>query len=611
MKKIVFSLCFVSILLSLVGCEKPTYVPSTEEPVITLEPDTLHLLIGQIDTLTAVITPANTEITISIWESNNTKVAKVDTNGVVTARAEGEAVITLTTNIGSAQCVVNVQSGTLTINKEAIECNVYETTQLTVTKPEHKATARVSWKSSNSAVASVDSKGNVTGVAAGNAVITASVSGCKPVECSIKVNDVPLTYNRKHLIEHFTGDQCGYCPYGMYSIVDYLETATTPTIWVSHHAGFNEDEYTIAESWELVSALGVSGAPAMAMNRSNQEPGLIFHPGYLPEITIKDKNKAAVSVNIKHSYDAASRKMDITVSGESSFATDGKFLLSVLVKENRLVGKQADYYYAWGDYMWKEFMHARVIRGMLTAALGDTIVMENKTYSKTYSYTIPTGWVPENCCVVAYVTPVSNQPVINAEQVVLVEGTTGGEEYNPYGITESKGPSKNITFQSLQTTKYAEDNLLEIKLISNTKVSTAHGSAQPLAVLYLNTEADVLAPGTYPIQEGDAMGTITAGYRIDEKTSFGGALLIYAISEYLASGQIAPAHIWRMLSGEMVVDEQGNINLNIKTCSGTTVTGSYNAETSSSVAVKQNISSEILILKDHNNLSKNILTNIK
>ena len=566
MKKIVFSLCIVSILLSLVGCEKPTYVPSTEEPVITLEPDTLHLLIGQIDTLTAVITPANTEVTIAIWESNNTKVAKVDTNGVVTARAEGEAVITLTTDIGSAQCVVNVQSGTLTINKEAIECNVYETTQLTVTKPEHKATARVSWKSSNSAVASVDSKGNVTGVAAGNAVITASVSGCKP-----------LTYNRKHLIEHFTGDQCGYCPYGMYSIVDYLETATTPTIWVSHHAGFNEDEYTIAESWELVSALGVSGAPAMAMNRTTQEPGLIFHPGYLPEITIKDKNKAAVSVKLQHTYNADSRKMNITVSGESSFATDAKFLLSVLVKENRLVGKQADYYFAWGDYLWKEFMHARVIRGMLTAALGDTIVMENKTYSKTYSYTIPAGWVPENCCVVAYVTPVSHQPVINAEQVVLVEGTSGGEEYNPYGITESKGPSSKITFHSLQTTKYAEDNLLEIKLISNTKVSTAHGSAQPSGVLYLNTEADVLAPGTYPIQEGDAMGTITAGYRIDEKTSFGGALLIYAISEYLASGQIAPAHVWRMLGGEMVVDEQGNITLNIKTCSGTTVTGTYTA----------------------------------
>lgn len=593
MKKILFSLCIISALLGLVGCEKPTYVPSTEEPVITLEPDTLHLLIGQIDTLTAVITPANTEITISIWESNNTKVAKVDTNGVVTARAEGEAVITLTTNIGSARCVVNVQSGTLTINKEAIECNVYETTQLTVTKPEHKATARISWKSSNSAVASVDSKGNVTGVAAGNAVITASVSGCKPVECSIKVNDVPLTYNRKHLIEHFTGDQCGYCPYGMYSIVDYLETATTPTIWVSHHAGFNEDAYTIAESWELVSALGVSGAPAMAMNRSNQEPGLIFHPGYLPEITIKDKNKAAMSVNIQHTYDADSRKMNVTVNGESSFATDAKFLLSVLVKENRLVGKQADYYFAWGDYMWKEFMHARVIRGMLTAALGDTIVMENKTYSKTYSYTIPTGWVPENCCVVAYVTPVSNQPVINAEQVVLVEGTTGGEEYNPYGITESKGPSKNITFHAVEVSRIEDENLLEVLLLSNTTVSTAYGNAQPVATIYVHTDATTLSAGTYPVKEDGSKGSIQAGYRIDEKTSFGGSLLLYAVSEYLANGQLAPAHIWRMNEGEMVVDEAGNITLNFTTYNGTKVTSSYQSSAASVIA-KKHIKSNIL-----------------
>ena len=593
MKKILFSLCIISALLGLVGCEKPTYVPSTEEPVITLEPDTLHLLIGQIDTLTAVITPANTEITISIWESNNTKVAKVDTNGVVTARAEGEAVITLTTNIGSARCVVNVQSGTLTINKEAIECNVYETTQLTVTKPEHKATARISWKSSNSAVASVDSKGNVTGVAAGNAVITASVSGCKPVECSIKVNDVPLTYNRKHLIEHFTGDQCGYCPYGMYSIVDYLETATTPTIWVSHHAGFNEDAYTIAESWELVSALGVSGAPAMAMNRSNQEPGLIFHPGYLPEITIKDKNKAAMSVNIQHTYDADSRKMNVTVNGESSFATDAKFLLSVLVKENRLVGKQADYYYAWGDYMWKEFMHARVIRGMLTAALGDTIVMENKTYSKTYSYTIPAGWVPENCCVVAYVTPVSNQPVINAEQVVLVEGTTGGEEYNPYGITESKGPSKNITFHAVEVSRIEDENLLEVLLLSNTTVSTAYGNAQPVATIYVHTDATTLSAGTYPVKEDGSKGSIQAGYRIDEKTSFGGSLLLYAVSEYLANGQLAPAHIWRMNEGEMVVDEAGNITLNFTTYNGTEVTSSYQSSAASVIA-KKHVKSNIL-----------------
>jgi hypothetical protein len=273
--------------------------------------------------------------------------------------------------------------------------------------------------------------------------------------------------------------------------------------------------------------------------------------------------------------------MDITVSGESSFATDSKFLLSVLVKENRLVGKQADYYYAWGDYMWKEFMHARVVRCMLTPATGDTIVMDNQAYSKTYSYTIPEKWVAENCCVVAYVTPASNQPVINAEQVVLVEGTTGGEQYNPYGITESKGPGSKITFHQAQTSKIEGENLLEVTLISNTKVSTGYGDAQPVATVYIHTDAEVLTAGTYPIKDDGSMGSIAAGYRIDEKTSFGGSLLMYAVSEYLVGGQIAAAHIWRMLDGEMVVDEAGNITLNIKTCSGTTVAGSYTASSAS------------------------------
>ena len=603
MKKCILLLCVAVTLFGLASCEPQ--VP--QEPTVAIQPDTVNLFIGQKDTLEAVITPEETVVDIMIWETSNNKIASVNSDGVISAKSEGQAIITLTTSIGTAQCVVNVQSGTLTIDQESATCNVFETIQLNVTKPEHKATARVSWKSSNSAVASVDSKGNVSGMSAGEAVITASVTGCKSVQCTVKVNDVPLTYDRKHLIEHFTGDQCGYCPYGMYSIVDYLETAKTPTIWVSHHAGYNQDEFTIAESLELVSALGVSGAPNMAMNRSKQEEGLIFHPGYLPEITIKDKNKAAVSVNIKHSYDAASRKMDITVSGESSFATDGKFLLSVLVKENRLVGKQADYYYAWGDYMWKEFMHARVVRGMLTPAMGDTIVMKNQAYSKTYSYTIPAGWVAENCCVVAYVTPVSNLPVINAEQVVLVEGTTGGEEYNPYGITEQKGPSSKIAFQQAQVNKVEGEDLLEVLLVSNTKVTTAYGDAQPVATIYVHTDAATLSAGTYPIKEDGSVGSIQAGYRIDEKTSFGGSLIIYAHSEYLSNGQIASTHIWRMLGGEMVVDAQGNISLNIKTCSGTTVSGTYTA-TTSNVAAHQTSTLSRSILDHTIKCDKQVMT---
>ena len=576
MKKCLLSLSVVAILLGMIGCEPLQPVV----PTIKLEPSSLELFVGQKDTLVAIVSPEDLTVDC-IWESSNTKVATVNTDGVVSAKGEGEAVITLTTEIGTAQCVVNVMYGTLVIDQEELTCQMYETNQLNVTKPEHKATAKVTWKSSNTAVANVDSKGNVTGLKAGKAVITASVTGCKSVKCNVTVEKVEAIFDRKHLIEHFTTEQCGYCPYGMYSIVEYLAKATTPTIWVSHHAGFGTDEFTILENQNLVDVLGVDGAPSMALNRTKQETGEIFHPGYLPDITITDAKKAAMSVNIARSYDASSRKMDITVSGESSFDTDSKFLLSVLVKENRLVGKQADYYYALGQNSWKEFMHTRVVRDMLTKVTGDTIELVNQAYSKTWSYTIPEKWVAENCCVVAYITPVGTKPVINAEQVVLVEGTTGGEEYNPYGITESKGPVKDITFHSVEVSRIEEENLLEVMLVSNTRVSTAYGDAQPIGAVYIHTDAETLTAGTYPIKSDNSKGSIQAGYRIDEKTSFGGSLLLYAVSEYLANGQLAPAHIWRMNEGEMVVDEAGNISFNFKTYNGTSVTSSYQATSAS------------------------------
>ncbi|MBQ9144575.1 MAG: hypothetical protein IJX60_06465, partial [Paludibacteraceae bacterium] len=46
--------------------------------------------------------------------------------------------------------------------------------------------------------------------------------------------DVPASFPRKFLIEHFKGDGCGYCPGGMYAITNYLQEQNPSAIWVSH-----------------------------------------------------------------------------------------------------------------------------------------------------------------------------------------------------------------------------------------------------------------------------------------------------------------------------------------------------------------------------------------
>ena len=407
------------------------------------------------------------------------------------------------------------------------------------------------------------------------------------VTMAVSVQEVPAAFPRKFVIEHFTGAGCGYCPDGMECIVEYLEKTNIPHIWVSHHSF--TDEHTIPENAKIsiLSGVNANEAPYVSLNRTKITGSLIaFHPGYLTTkgmietIANKCDTVAEASVNISHTYDAKTRELNVTVSGQVADTTVTKYLLTVLIKENGLVGAQADYQYALSK-AWKEFMHPRVVRDVITAPLGDTVVVSNQTYSKTLTYTVSNKWIPENCCIVAYITPLSKKPIINAEQVAVIAGTEGGEQYNPYGITEAGNPQKSIVFDKLQVTPI-ENNQLEVILISNDSIRTNRGWTNPVCILYLNTDSEELKHSTYPIQSDNQIGTITAGYRVDEECALGGSLLVYALSSYLQQDQIAVAHMWRMNTGNMVVDIEGDLSLAFKTYSGATVTANYHSD----VAVK-------------------------
>jgi hypothetical protein len=205
--------------------------------------------------------------------------------------------------------------------------------------------------------------------------------------------------------------------------------------------------------------------------------------------------------------------------------------------------------------------------------------VENQAYSYSTSYVIDEEWVAENCCVVAYLTPLEKSPVINAEQVALVAGTEGGEQYGPYGITEGKGPNTSISFDSVRVMQLGNGQL-EMMLTSSKTIKTNYfGICKQVGYLYVNTAASVLEPGTYPIVNNQSpipnsheQGTISAGYRVDEEERLGGSRLLYAVSADLKNGIVTPIHQWRMSAGEMTIDANGNILLNFTTYNGTSVT---------------------------------------
>ena len=163
---------------------------------VSLNKSATTLTEGESETLTATITPSNATGDKTVkWSSSNEAVAAVDSNGKVTAKKAGTAVITATSSNGkTAGCTVTVKQKEIAItgislNKSTTSLTEGESETLTATITPSNATGdkTVKWSSSNEAVAAVDSNGKVTAKKAGTAVITATSSNRKTASCTVTV----------------------------------------------------------------------------------------------------------------------------------------------------------------------------------------------------------------------------------------------------------------------------------------------------------------------------------------------------------------------------------------------------------------------------------------
>ncbi len=142
----------------------PVQVPAT---AITLNATSQKLTEGKTVTLAATVTPADTTDAV-VWTSSNTKVATVSADGVVTAIKEGTAVITATAGNVKATCKITVSKAVVKVTKVSVTASARniaagKKVQLKAAVAPSKATNKaVTWKSSNTKVATVNSKGVVT-----------------------------------------------------------------------------------------------------------------------------------------------------------------------------------------------------------------------------------------------------------------------------------------------------------------------------------------------------------------------------------------------------------------------------------------------------------------
>ncbi|MDO4274541.1 MAG: Ig-like domain-containing protein [Eubacteriales bacterium] len=125
------------------------------------------------------------------WTSSNPAVASVSQSGLITAKKAGTTVITVTASNGKkAACTVKVTKVNATgikLSRKKATVERGQTLKLTYTLTPKGGEAKVTWSSSNKKVASVTSKGLVTGISTGSAVITAKLPSGKKAVCNITV----------------------------------------------------------------------------------------------------------------------------------------------------------------------------------------------------------------------------------------------------------------------------------------------------------------------------------------------------------------------------------------------------------------------------------------
>lgn len=176
--------------------EAVTHVIWSENPLsdISISNAPQSLSVGSSAQLEAAVTPDDYIGRVS-WESSDTTVLRVLSNGKVVAVGQGEAVITASVGECTSSVTITVtgeqpgESGLTGVSLDRYTLTLYageEAEQLTATLKPEGTEAAIRWTSSNQTAATVSQDGKVTPLAAGVTVVTAA-AGDYRASCIVTV----------------------------------------------------------------------------------------------------------------------------------------------------------------------------------------------------------------------------------------------------------------------------------------------------------------------------------------------------------------------------------------------------------------------------------------
>ncbi|MDD2474324.1 MAG: Ig-like domain-containing protein [Dysgonamonadaceae bacterium] len=175
---------------------------------ITLKTKELDLFIGDDVVLEYEITPDNTTNKEVVWSSKDENIATVNSEGKIQAISAGTTIVTVKIDddiFDSCEVKVNnVEATGISLNETSLTIEMTDKYSLSVNfSPENTTNKSIIWSTSDSNVAIVSEKGEVTGIKEGEAIITAeSKNGNFTASCvvTVKLNGIMLSSNSISLL---------------------------------------------------------------------------------------------------------------------------------------------------------------------------------------------------------------------------------------------------------------------------------------------------------------------------------------------------------------------------------------------------------------------------
>lgn len=235
------------------------------------------------------------------WKSSNKKVATVSKSGYVTGKKKGTVKITATSKKRKKVKktikikVTNLKAKSVTMSKKSaiLFPNDKTTLKATVKGSAGFYNQGVTWKSSNTSVATVNSKGSVTAKKAGKATITATEKGgSKKATCAVTVSGIKVDKANKSV-----------------SVTATVNNATEKSMHyvVYKNGGAAKTSYFVTDATpaELNAALGKISAKAWNTNPNFKTNAKVAQAGdktidELAQSGVGNKNYTKLDINIQN-----------------------------------------------------------------------------------------------------------------------------------------------------------------------------------------------------------------------------------------------------------------------------------------------------------------------